>query len=625
MKRKGQILTLLCGMLLSAGATLSQYTGGSADGFVSSRSDDILYEGSAPITTDAELPDVVNNLTINNPAGVTLSKSIIVNGIFRILSGDFDLNGNTVAFGENADLRETPGNTIIGVGGNASVTRALNDLTTKRNVAGLGLTLKTNAPLGTTTIERGHAQQQLTPDKMSASRFFDVMPTNNSNLDATVDFHYDESQLNGIPEADLALFISHDAVLAEQNPGIKTNPGAGQQILAAPTWQFLGGTTNAQANTTSKGGVGDFSRLTIARAFVFLAGNEVKIEDNVISEGDIHSNGTINFEDGEPGTHTGNLTAVGDIEIDEDNTIVGDAIAGGNLDLSGHATVTGTATANATVAAIGLPSPSFSAGGTDVTVPEKRSLTLAPGSYGNVKVKNRGTLFLTTGDYFMNKLELEHAGILSIDVASGPVNINVVTALEFEERTEVVITPSGQASTNQVTFTTLQQDTVDIGDESLILGWIIAPQAEVHFDEDCRFKGSVVAEAITVDDEVIFVSHSSALLLSKASPAARDAETADKSTDVVTSYELSQNYPNPFNPSTTIQFSLKEAGTVQLSIYNLQGQEVRALVSAPMNPGQHAINWDGKDNRGQFVPSGIYLYKLSVNGFVQTKKMSLVK
>ncbi len=625
MKRKGQILILLGGMLLSAGAALSQYTGGSADGHVSSRSDDILYEGSAPIITGAELPDIVNNLTINNPAGVTLSKNIIVNGIFRILNGDFDLNGNTVAFGENADLRETPGNTIIGAGGNASVTRALNDLTTKQNVAGLGLTLKANTSFGMTTIARGHAPQQLTPDKMSTSRFFDVMPTNNSNLDATVDFHYDESQLNGIPEADLALFISHDAVQAEQNPGIKTNPGGGQQILATTTWQFLGGTVNSLTNSVSKGPVGDFSRLTIARGFIFLAGNKVKIEGSEVSEGDIHSNGTISFEDGEPGTHTGNLTAVGGIEIEEDNIILGDAIAGGELDLSSHATVTGTATANAEVAAIGLPSPSFSAGGTDVTVLEKKPLTLVPGSYGKVKVKNKGTLFLTTGDYFMTKLEIERAGILSIDVSSGPVNINVVTALEFEEYTEVVITPSGQASTNQVTFTTLQQDTVDIGDESLILGWIIAPQAEVHFDEDCRFKGAVVAEAITVDDEVIFVPHSSSLLLSKASPAVGDNENADKSAGVVDSYELSQNYPNPFNPSTTIQFSLKEAGTVQLSIYNLQGQEIRALLSAPMNPGQHALNWDGKDNRGQLVPSGMYLYKLRVNGFVQTKKMSLVK
>jgi endonuclease/exonuclease/phosphatase family metal-dependent hydrolase len=102
----------------------------------------------------------------------------------------------------------------------------------------------------------------------------------------------------------------------------------------------------------------------------------------------------------------------------------------------------------------------------------------------------------------------------------------------------------------------------------------------------------------------------------------------------VTSYELAQNYPNPFsspergfagNPSTRIAFSLKEAGVVQLSVYNLQGQKVRTLVSGQMNPGHHAITWNGQDNAGKIVPSGVYLYKLGVNGFEQTRKMTFMK
>jgi transcriptional regulator CtsR len=88
---------------------------------------------------------------------------------------------------------------------------------------------------------------------------------------------------------------------------------------------------------------------------------------------------------------------------------------------------------------------------------------------------------------------------------------------------------------------------------------------------------------------------------------------------------LAQNYPNPFNPSTTIRFGLKEAGVVHLSIYNLQGQEVRALISGQMNPGEHSVIWNGRDNRGRLLSNGMYIYKLRVNGFEQIKKMSLVK
>jgi hypothetical protein len=90
-------------------------------------------------------------------------------------------------------------------------------------------------------------------------------------------------------------------------------------------------------------------------------------------------------------------------------------------------------------------------------------------------------------------------------------------------------------------------------------------------------------------------------------------------------YALEQNYPNPFNPSTSIAFSVKEVGVVQLSIYNLHGQEVRTLINGQMNTGFHSVNWDGKDERGQTVPSGVYLYKLRVNGFAQTRKMTFMK
>jgi flagellar hook assembly protein FlgD len=70
---------------------------------------------------------------------------------------------------------------------------------------------------------------------------------------------------------------------------------------------------------------------------------------------------------------------------------------------------------------------------------------------------------------------------------------------------------------------------------------------------------------------------------------------------------------------------MEKAGEVELSIYNINGQEVRTLVSGQMNAGRHAIMWNGRDNAGKFVPSGIYLYKLRVNGFEQTRKMTFTK
>jgi hypothetical protein len=86
-------------------------------------------------------------------------------------------------------------------------------------------------------------------------------------------------------------------------------------------------------------------------------------------------------------------------------------------------------------------------------------------------------------------------------------------------------------------------------------------------------------------------------------------------------YSLEQNYPNPFNPSTTIQYSLPEAGTVNINIYNILGQNVKTIIK---NSSQSAGSYKAVFNASS-LPSGIYFYRLEVNDFVQVKKMILMK
>ncbi|MDZ4722930.1 MAG: FlgD immunoglobulin-like domain containing protein [candidate division Zixibacteria bacterium] len=91
------------------------------------------------------------------------------------------------------------------------------------------------------------------------------------------------------------------------------------------------------------------------------------------------------------------------------------------------------------------------------------------------------------------------------------------------------------------------------------------------------------------------------------------------------SFELMQNFPNPFNPATTIAFTIPASGEVHLNVYNLIGQNVRELVGSALAAGSHYIEWDGTDNNGQRVASGIYLYTLTVGDISQSKKMLLLK
>ncbi|MCG3120761.1 MAG: hypothetical protein ALAOOOJD_03601 [bacterium] len=90
-------------------------------------------------------------------------------------------------------------------------------------------------------------------------------------------------------------------------------------------------------------------------------------------------------------------------------------------------------------------------------------------------------------------------------------------------------------------------------------------------------------------------------------------------------FELSQNYPNPFNPTTQIRYQLPQAVKVSLAIYNMLGQEVRKLVDAQQPAGYHTAIWDGRDNAGRPLPSGVYHYRLQAGSFTMTKKMLLAK
>jgi hypothetical protein len=95
--------------------------------------------------------------------------------------------------------------------------------------------------------------------------------------------------------------------------------------------------------------------------------------------------------------------------------------------------------------------------------------------------------------------------------------------------------------------------------------------------------------------------------------------------EVPSAYKLSQNFPNPFNPTTTIKFDMKEKGPVTLKVYNVAGQLVRTLVDDVRDAAAYSIAWDGRNNIGSDVASGIYFYKMETNGFSETRKMVLLR
>jgi hypothetical protein len=106
----------------------------------------------------------------------------------------------------------------------------------------------------------------------------------------------------------------------------------------------------------------------------------------------------------------------------------------------------------------------------------------------------------------------------------------------------------------------------------------------------------------------------------RVSPIVFGGTSVDDGKGVANSFKLSQNYPNPFNPATKIDYTVAQAGSVSIKVYNELGQEVATLLNETLAPGSYQVTFDGKD-----LASGVYIYKMTAGSYVESKKMLLMK
>jgi hypothetical protein len=179
------------------------------------------------------------NLLISSTAAPALNSALTVNGNL-VLEKNLDLNGQAVTLGATANLVEGSGR-AFGASGSIATTRNLNNISA-RDVAGLGAIITTAANMGSTTITRGHAQQT-GAGNVSILRYYDITPTNNAALDASLIFNYNDAELNSLTENNFRQYRSTDG-------------GA--------NWTDEGGALNTASNTVTKTGISSFSRWTVA-------------------------------------------------------------------------------------------------------------------------------------------------------------------------------------------------------------------------------------------------------------------------------------------------------------------------------------------------------------------------
>jgi hypothetical protein len=126
-------------------------------------------------------------------------------------------------------------------------------------------------------------------------------------------------------------------------------------------------------------------------------------------------------------------------------------------------------------------------------------------------------------------------------------------------------------------------------------------------------------------DDHIYVADKYSLMVLESHFVANEVKEVEDEENIPVAYSLSQNYPNPFNPETNIVFNIPKSAQVKLEIFNILGQKVRTLVDQYLKAGQNVVDWDGRDDLGKEVSSGMYFYRITTPEFSQTKKMVLLR
>jgi Periplasmic copper-binding protein (NosD)/FlgD Ig-like domain len=362
--------------------------------------------------------------------------------------------------------------------------------------------------------------------------------------------------------------------------------------------------------------------LRLCGDFALLATVGIELDHYKFVEGDIHSNGGIEFDNGRPGMVSGNVTAIGNIEIARDNTINGDVTANGIVKKDKKATVNGTTTSGGSLAAVDLPSLSYSCTGADGSVKagKDKQKNVAPGDYNVLSADKNAQLNFSAGEYSVTTLQLDDRSRLNVDVSGGDVIINVCGEINFIKNADIIIIGG---DSKQLTVNYLGTKIVVLGKDGNYQGSFIAPNALVELGKNAGFLGSICAKCIAISKDARVRFHGLGAIPKPA--VADDEEEVSSVQSPVTSYQLEQNYPNPFNPTTSISFALPEAGEVTLAIYNIYGQLVRQLVSGQVNAGRHSVIWDATNDHGQKVASGMYLYVIKAGAFTAQKKLVLMK
>ena len=277
-------------------------------------------------------------------------------------------------------------------------------------------------------------------------------------------------------------------------------------------------------------------------------------------------------------------------------------------------------------------------GSEDVEVKKNKTTALPAGAYGQAKVGKKGTLILEGGVYELASLEVgEHAAVR----CQGPTTLLIDGRLSLDSRAwlapaegsglqaddlQVHVAGGDREEGKKSTKSTTVAAVVGVQAECRAL--IYVPNGTLHLEQKSTCTGAFIARDVDIEGEVTLEGgwkSPRGFPVAAPKPVAAKPAIAEEISALPAAFGLDQNYPNPFNPSTTIGYRLAEVSVVELVIYNALGQEVARLVDQVQQPGDYRVAWDGRDDAGRPVGSGVYMYRLESAPHVQVRRMVVTK
>ncbi len=278
------------------------------------------------------------------------------------------------------------------------------------------------------------------------------------------------------------------------------------------------------------------------------------------------------------------------------------------------------------------PFETATVGTNNITVAEKKVTTISPGNYGNVVVGSKGSLVFSSGGvYNFNSLWVKEKAKL---VFNGPTHVRVLVAMRADEASYVgpaqgttfdpagiIVYVGGAGASGDFV------SSVMAGEKTSLYANFYAPNGTISLGGKTELTGALFGRDIVLGEKVDLTLATSFLGLRKEERTPWTLEPGDPAAGsaLPTVFALDQNYPNPFNPTTVINYQLPAQRAVTFTVYNAIGQEVVTLVNEVQPAGNYSVMWDGKNQAGYAVSTGVYIYKLQAGSFVDIRKMMLLK